>query len=142
MKRVLVDTDVILDLLEKREPFAQDAARLFQAARTGKLELHISALCVSNLYYLLRKRRGHEQALVQLGLLFKMCDIVSVDKQVVLDAMKSRFTDFEDGIQYFAARATNRIEAIVTRNTKDYRHSEIPVMSPRELLNALEMSED
>jgi predicted nucleic acid-binding protein len=140
VSRVLVDSDVVLDFLDKREPFAIEAALLFNAGRTGMLQLNVSALCLSNIYYLLRKRQGHEGALQKLQLLLKFSDVLTVDKGVVIDAMHSKFSDFEDGIQHFSALKSNVVDVIVTRNTKDYRHSELPVMAPKELLQALRIS--
>lgn len=139
--KAFVDTDVIFDFLLRREPFATDAALLFNAGRQGRVQLHVSALCISNIYYLLRKHIGHEETLEKLRLLLRMCDVVEVNGRVILDALESKFKDFEDGIQYHSAVNAGGMDVIVTRNGKDFSTSKIPVMNASGLLQALRSKE-
>jgi len=128
---VLVDTDIVIDFLTKREPFAQEAAQLFNLADHKKVQLYISSLCLNNIYYLLRKVIGHKKTLLLLQQLVEIAEILAVDKQVVINALKSGFNDFEDALQNFTAIENGNIDIIVTRNLKDYKQSKLNVMTAR-----------
>ncbi|MDX9768784.1 MAG: PIN domain-containing protein [Tenuifilaceae bacterium] len=138
MKRVLLDTNIIIDLLAKREPFDQDARKLFSSADKEKVILYTSALSIANIsYVLLRKRKPEEtkQILRKLKLLIR---ILSLDEKVINLALNDNdFNDFEDCLQYYSA-LENKIEIIVTRNLKDFENSKIPVMTARQLNEIIE----
>jgi predicted nucleic acid-binding protein len=138
MKRVLLDTNIIIDLLAKREPFDQDARKLFSSADKEKVILYTSALSIANIsYVLLRKRKPEEtkQILRKLKLLIR---ILSLDEKVMNLALNDNdFNDFEDCLQYYSA-LENKIEIIVTRNLKDFENSKIPVMTARQLNEIIE----
>ncbi len=129
MRKILVDTDIVMDFITKREPFDKDASLLFNMGDKNEIELFISSLCLNNLYYLLRKVIGHKKTIAILMQLVAITEILSVDKQVVLRALHSKFSDFEDALQHFSAVENGSVDVIVTRNLKDYKHSKIPVMN-------------
>jgi predicted nucleic acid-binding protein len=140
--KIFLDTNVALDHLADRQPFAEYAHRIFALAETGELTVCLSALSFSNLYYILRKLKGHTEALdllAKLKLLVRVCTVTEKDIQA---ALSSDFNDFEDGIQYFSAKAEGGVNAIVTRNKADYSASEIPVLSPDEFLAKREQKPD
>ena len=132
--KIFLDTDVALDHLADRQPFAEYAHRLFALAEIGELTVCLSSLSFSNLYYILRKLKGHADALALLGKLKLLVRISSVAEAEIQSALSSSFKDFEDAIQHFAAKAEGGISAIVTRNKGDYSASEIPVLSPDQFL--------
>ncbi len=132
-RRVLVDTDVILDLLLGRQPFFPSASRLFVAFQDGHLEGHVSSLAFANLFYLLRKESGGAEAIAILRTLRLVTRVLTVNEKIIDLALASTFTDFEDAIQYFAAAEWN-LEAIVTRNRRDYKASKIAIVSAEECL--------
>jgi len=132
--KVFLDTDVALDHLADRQPFAEYAHRLFALAETGELTLCLSALSFSNLYYILRKLKGHADALALLGKLKQLARVTTVGEVEIQSALTSSFKDFEDAIQHSAAKAEGGVTAIVTRNKVDYFGSEILVFSPDEFL--------
>jgi len=132
--KVFLDTDVALDHLADRQPFAEYAHRLFALAETGELTVCLSSLSFSNLYYILRKLQGHAEALALLGKLKRLVRVSAVTEAEIQSALSSHFKDFEDAIQHFAAKAEADISVIVTRNKADYFASEIPVLSPDEFL--------
>src|SRR5947209_4416879 len=103
--KIFLDTDVALDHLADRQPFAENAHRLLGLAETGKLILCISSLSFSNLYYILRKLRGHPDALTLLRKLKVLVRVSAVTEVEIESALSSSFKDFEDAIQYFAAKA-------------------------------------
>jgi predicted nucleic acid-binding protein len=134
VQRVLVDTDVILDLLLARQPFYPSASRLFVAFQEGRLEGHVSSLAFSNLFYLLRKEEGGGlEAIAILRKLRLITRVLTVNEKIIDLALASTFTDFEDAIQYFAA-AEWELDAIVTRNRRDYKASKIPIVNAEECL--------
>jgi predicted nucleic acid-binding protein len=140
--KIFLDTDVALDHLADRQPFAEYAHRLFALAETGALTVCVSSLSFSNLYYLLRKLKGHANALVLLGKLKLLVRVSAVTEVEINSALSSSFKDFEDAIQHFAAKAEGGVSAIVTRNKADYSASEIPILSPEEYLAKREPAAD
>jgi predicted nucleic acid-binding protein len=132
--KIFLDTDVALDHLADRQPFSERAHRILALAETNKLDICLSALSFSNLYYLLRKLKGHDAALNLLGLLKQLVKVSAVGEAEIHSALTSSFRDFEDAIQYSAAKSEGGISAIITRNQPDFSGSEIPVMSPDEYL--------
>ncbi len=134
MRRVFLDTNVVIDLLDKREPFWKDAAALFTMAYNGQVELYISSLTYATASYLLRKH-GKEGTRALLGNLRELSKVTAVGETEVDLAMASAFDDYEDALQYFSA-ANAKVEAIVTRNKKDFHASGLPVMSPEEFVKS------
>ena len=128
--KVLVDTDVVIDFITKREPFAQEAAQLFNLADKNQVELYVSSLC-------LRKIVGHKKTIATLQQLVEIVEVLSVDKHVVKNALNSKFSDFEDALQHFTAVENRDADIIITRNLKDYKHSNIPVMTAGSFIELL-----
>ena len=93
----------------------------------------------SNLYYLLRKLKGHAEALALLGKLKLLVRVSAVGETEIQSALSSSFKDFEDAVQHFSAKSESGISAIVTRNKADYSASEIPVLAPDEFLKKFEL---
>ena len=137
MKDLFIDTDVIIDFLIDRKPFSREAAIIFTLIEQRKLKGHISSLTFSNLYYVLRKFESHNKVISKLDSLSKLGIILKVDDQTIRNAITSGFRDFEDSIQYFCALESRKIDVIITRNIKDYRSSELPVMSPGDFLKTM-----
>jgi len=134
MDKVFVDTDIVLDLLMQRHPFYIHAARLFTLADNGKINICISAVYFNDLNYLLAKqydRTGSRKLLVQFK---KLVTVLAVDDKIIDEALISPFPDFEDAIQYHTA-IKNKIPVIITRDLKDYKKSEIPVMTAEMYFN-------
>lgn len=129
MKPLLyVDTDVVLDLLAKRDPFYSAAATLFSMAETDKLTLCVSSLTFSNLFYILRKQLSADAAHQVLCTFRQLVTIVAVDDDIVEKALETGFTDFEDAIQYFAALSAG-CTVLITRNVRHYRKAAIRVVT-------------
>jgi predicted nucleic acid-binding protein len=137
MKDLFIDTDLIIDFLIDRKPFSREAAIIFTLIEQRKLKGHISSLTFSNLYYVLRKFESHNKVISKLDSLSKLGIILKVDDHTIKNAITSGFPDFEDSIQYFCALESKKIDVIITRNIKDYRHSELPVMSPGDFLKTM-----
>jgi len=136
-KEVFIDTDIVLDLLCKREPFYPYAAEVFTLGDKGTLTLVTTPLVFANVFYILRKLLGIEKAKDLLRKLRIMMGIVEIDEKIVDLALNSSFSDFEDGIQYFTARE-HGIQHLLTRNLRDYKGSELIVQTPEEYLKTQE----
>ena len=132
MKHYFVDTNVILDMPD-REGFADAASAIFDAAGRNEIRLSICALSYSTIYYILRRFIGREKALQSLRELSKCVSILPVNQTVIQMALNSNFPDYEDAIQYYCARQDSTIDGIITRNLKDFKLSEIPVLSPQKV---------
>lgn len=137
MKNILIDTDVILDFYFDRKPFSNNASAIFSLIETKKIKGSVTPVIVSNVYYLLRKVGSHNKVIDKLGQLLELVDIISIDKKTILKALQSDFKDFEDGLQNYAAESESKIQAIVTRNFKDFKNSKLSVMSPEAYLKYL-----
>lgn len=132
--RVLVDTDVVLDVIMARLPFARAGAELLDLGEQGVFEVHISALTPLNVFYIARKAKGSRdlrQAIKELLQTVKVCQL---DHSVLTAAFALPFSDYEDAVQHCCATA-NQLDAIVTRNTADYKNATLPVFTPTEFLN-------
>jgi predicted nucleic acid-binding protein len=134
MTDLFIDTDVIIDFLIDRKPYSREAAIIFTLIDNKKMRGYVSSLTFSNLYYILRKLESHNKVIAKLDSLSKMVNILRVDEQIIKNAIASSFPDFEDTIQYFCALDSKKIDVIITRNTKDYKNSGIPVMTPGDFL--------
>jgi predicted nucleic acid-binding protein len=134
MKNIFIDTNVIIDFLADRAPFSEEAAQLFQQSLTGKLTIFVSALSFNNIYYIMRRQFSHKETIKMLLTLSEWTTILEASKETVINSLGSDFSDFEDAIQYFTANSNASIGCIVTRNTKDFKKSELPIMTPGEFL--------
>ena len=135
-KKVFIDSDIILDLLCKREPFYDFAAEVFTLGDTKQIELITTSLVFANVFYILRKLLGIEKAKELLRKLRIIIGVISVDEKIVDLALNSKFSDFEDGLQYFTARE-NEIKIILTRNGKDYKEKDLVIQTPAEYLKMI-----
>jgi predicted nucleic acid-binding protein len=133
MEKVFVDTDIVLDLLSNREPFYSHSAHLFSEADKGKIRIHVSSLTFSNLNYILSRQYSVDKARKKLLKFKTLVTVLSVTDKVVELALSSDFKDFEDGLQYFTA-IENNLKTLLTRNLKDYKTSEITVMTAEQFL--------
>lgn len=130
MTSILIDTDVILDFFFDRQPFAENAAKIFSLCESKEIKGFVTPVIISNVYYLLRKTAKHEKVIEKLKLLVSITEIVIIDKDVILQALNSDFKDFEDALQNYSAELDKEIDLIVTRNTKDFKNSLLAVMTP------------
>ena len=138
--RVLLDTDVILDLLLDREPFAAAAVALASRVERGEIEGCVGAGTITTVHYLARKALGERRAREAVADLLAVFDIVPFTRAVLQGALALPFADFEDAVLHEAARQATA-DVLVTRNLDDYRHATLPVYSPADLVRALESAE-
>lgn len=135
MKKILIDTNIILDLLAKRKSFYQDSKQIFSLADNDLIQLYISALSIANSHYILNellKIKKAKEILRKFKVLVRT--IALSDKIIELALSDSNFKDFEDGIQFYSALEA-KCDLIITRNVKDFKHSTLPIMKPNEFLS-------
>lgn len=133
IKRVLLDSDVVLDVATGREPFVHKSKASLAIVENGYAIGVVSANSVTNIYYVLRKLSSGEKARGFLRTLLEYVSAVPVDHDALKHALQSEFLDFEDGVQHYCA-VKNQCELIITRNTRHYKKSQIRVLEPREFV--------
>jgi len=134
--RVLFDTNVVLDLLLDREPFAGDAERLLSLADAAVLDGVLCADALTTVDYVVAKALGRARSRRLLDELLRICAIVPIDRAVLESALRLDLPDFEDAVVHQAARACEAA-AIVTRDTAGFARGTIPALDPQELLSVL-----
>lgn len=135
MTKVFLDTNIVIDLLDKREPFYIEAVALFTLAYKKKIALYVSPMTYATTSYLLRKH-GKDNTKILLRNFRQLSKVTIADEKVVDDALASSFNDYEDALQYYSA-LSKKVNVIVTRNTKDFSPAKIPVLTPKEFLAQL-----
>jgi predicted nucleic acid-binding protein len=138
MKHIFLDTNVLIDFLAARKPFSIEAAKLFDYALKKKVNIYVATVSYNNIYYILRQSCTHAETIKILAELQEWTEAVDVSQDVIRKALKSDFKDFEDAIQYNCAKALNKIECIVTRDTKDFKSSSLPILTPKEALTMIQ----
>lgn len=136
MKRLFLDTNVILDLLAKRSPFYESIAKIATLADQKKVILVATPISFTTAEYILAKFDSPYNALLKLRKFKIICEVCTVDDEIIEKALNADFPDFEDAVQYFSALKTDST-VIITRNGKDFDHSSIPVLTADEFLRSL-----
>ena len=132
--KVLIDSDVILDLLIDRKPFSKESLDILSWCEKGRITGYWTPVIISNVYYILSKYASEKMARSTIAELNEILEVVSINKSVINLALESKFKDFEDAIQNYAAELNVEIEAIITRNENDYKLSKLSVFSPSDFL--------
>jgi predicted nucleic acid-binding protein len=137
MKKLFLDTNIVIDLLAKREPFYEETAVLFTMADTKMLQLFVSALTFANTNYILLRVMKPEEAKLILRKLKLIVHVLSLDDKIVgLSLNDNGFGDYEDALQYYTA-LENGADAIITRNLRDFQKAKLPVMTAAQFLSSI-----
>jgi len=136
MQKILVDTNIVLDLLAKREAFYVEAQELFTLSDKKKIRLFVSSLTFANTYFIFSQSLKMENARKVLRKFKLLVNILPMDDKIIDLSLDSDFKDFEDAIQYYTA-IENGLELIITRNLKGFRKSQLPVHTAKEYLATL-----
>jgi predicted nucleic acid-binding protein len=134
--RLLVDLNIVLDVLQKREPHLSDSRAIWQAVETGKIEGFLAAHSMTTLFYLSAKQLGSQKATQIIHDILAVFAVASVDQGVIEQALKLGWRDFEDAVQMAAAMSA-KLDYLVTRNRKVYSTQPVPVLEPVECLALL-----
>ncbi|MBP0013736.1 MAG: PIN domain-containing protein [Roseofilum sp. SBFL] len=134
--KVLLDTNIILDYALERQPFFYDSEEIFTAIQNQQVTGYVSASTLSDLYYIIRKKKGKEWAIAFVTRLVHLCEVARCDRQTIDIALKANFNDFEDGIQYGAA-IVNQLDTIITRNIQDFPVTDIQILTSDRLIEQI-----
>jgi predicted nucleic acid-binding protein len=132
-KNVFIDTNVLVDFLDQRQPFYTASVSIMALSERAEIKSSVSAISYNNIYYLLLRTFNHSVARKKLIVLRDIVRVVALDQQIINQAIDSEFADFEDAIQYFSALHVHA-DCIITHNKKHFSHSDIPVLGPVEFL--------
>jgi predicted nucleic acid-binding protein len=137
MKKIFIDTNIVLDVLSRREPFYDEAATLFSLADKKQIELSVSSLTIANTAYVLSRQIDSNKAKSFLRKLRLIVEVLPLDDKIVGLALNDEnFPDFEDGLQYYTA-LENGQNVIVTRNLHDFKHSKLPFMTAGQIIEII-----
>jgi len=134
--KILFDTNIVLDVLLKRQPHVLASAQLFIAIENRRLTGFLAATTVTTIHYLAAKVAGRQHAQQHLTRLLTLFTVAPVTQQVITEAMLLPFGDFEDAVLHECARHAG-VDGIVTRNSTDFTHAILPVYAPEEMLRVL-----
>lgn len=137
MRKVFLDTNILVDLIADRKPFSKYAIEIFDAAETKKVKLFTSSHSIATTYYLLKKYKDDKTLRTIVLGLFDYLVVVPVDTSILTKGLRSRHKDFEDSIQIHCAMTIENISCIVTRNIKDFKASEVTVLAPDEFCETI-----
>jgi len=134
--KVLLDTNVVLDVLLERQPYYSASSEVFILSGKNNIQLFITSTIVTDIYYIVSKVLSKKKAKEFLTNLIEIVDICGVGKNTIIEAMKSDFKDLEDAVQHFTAKV-EKIDIILTRNKKDFKLSEIKILTPSEFIKEI-----
>jgi predicted nucleic acid-binding protein len=132
--KVFLDTNIVIDLLGEREQFYEHAAKIATLADRGEINIVVSALTYPITFYILSRYENREIAKEKLRKFKIISETSNLTNNIVEKALASSFPDFEDSLQYYCALQSN-CNFIITRNTSDFKNSELPVMTPNEFFS-------
>ena len=133
-EKLFLDTNVVIDLLGERESFYYSAAKIATIADKGNARLIVSALTYSTVYYVLSRFEDKEVVKEKIRKFKVIAETSDLTDKIINKGLSSKFTDFEDALQYHCAIKMD-CDIIITRNEKDFKESDIPVLTPDEYLN-------
>jgi len=131
--KVLFDLNIILDVLQEREPFYEISAQLLAHAETGKIHGFIAPHSLTTLFYLIQKDQSASHAKVTITNLLQILKIATIDQSTIEQALSLPYNDFEDAVQMMAA-VQCKADYLVSRNVKDFQPAPLSVVQPSELL--------
>jgi len=134
--KALFDLNIILDVLQEREPFYETSAQLLAYAETGKIQGFIAPHSLTTLFYLIQKDQSSSHAKVTITNLLQILRIATVDQSTIEQALSLPYKDFEDAVQMMAA-VQCKADYLVTRNIKDFQPAPLSVIQPSELLTLI-----
>ena len=131
--KLFLDTNILIDLVADRNPFSNWAYKVFEEQKKSKWQLYVTSNTVLTTYYIAEKEIGKKKALRMINILLKRLIIQPINKSNLISGMSIQFNDYEDAVLHQCAKEIKSLNYIVTRNKKDFKHSEITVVSSEEL---------
>jgi predicted nucleic acid-binding protein len=137
MINILIDSDIILDSLLDRQPFSADSSKVLALCENKNINGFVTGIMIANIYYLLKKEHSSQLILEAIKRLLIFLDVLVINKNIILEAIDSNFSDFEDALQNYSAESYDSITTIITRNIKDYKKSNLSILTPEMFLKTL-----
>lgn len=134
--KLFLDTNVVLDLLGERRPFYNSSAKIATLADKGKIQIIVSALSYATVYYVLSRFEDKEMVKEKIRKFKVIAETSDLTNKVIDKGLSSKFSDFEDSLQYYCA-IKMECDILITRNVKDFKESIIPVLTPDEYLSSI-----
>lgn len=137
--KVLIDTNIVLDVMLKRQPFYESGAAILKLSGKEDMQEFVSASAVTDIYYIVgRNLKDKEKAREQLRKLLKVVSIAAVSENEIKKALELDWNDFEDSVQYSVALLSD-MDGLVTRNAGDYKKAELSIWTPEQFLERMEV---
>ena len=136
MTNILLDTNIILDIALKRQPFFESSSKIFLMMDQNILSSYVTATTITDIYYIALKEKSRNIAREFIINLVSIVDVLGVDQYVIHEALQRDMKDFEDAIQVSAADLRD-IKIIVTRNPRDFNNCGLEVYTPDELIETI-----
>ncbi len=137
MKKIFVDTNILVDLIADRKPFSKFAIEIFAKAEERKIKLYTSSHTIATTHYLLKKYIDEKELREVLHHILDYLNVIAIDMDTIKKGLRSKHKDFEDALQIIAAYSIEKIDCIVTRNVRDFKSAEIPILTPEELIKRI-----
>jgi predicted nucleic acid-binding protein len=131
-----IDINILLDVLQKREPFYEISAHLLASVETGRVKGYVAAHTITTLFYLIKKDRSSAEARATITNLLQFIKVAPIDQNTIEQALNLDYRDYEDAVQMICA-VQCKADCLLTRNLKDYQPALLPVMQPVEFLATL-----
>ncbi|MEK7449236.1 MAG: PIN domain-containing protein [Planctomycetota bacterium] len=138
MKKIFIDTDIFLDTILGRKPHNDFSNKLINLCEKNEIGGYTSSLVIANIYYIINKIANHQKAIHAISKIRSLVTVLSFTDKEIGESINAGFGDFEDGVQYFIA-VNNKIDCIITRNTKDFQKASITILTPKEFLQILKI---
>jgi len=135
--RVVLDTNIILDIALRRENHFLNSSAVFKKIDSSVVYGFVTATTITDIYYIAKKEKGHQITIDFISNLIEIIDVIGIDRQVIIESLASKITDFEDAVQSVSS-FLNNIDYIITRNKKDFSESEVKAITPKEFLYLIE----
>jgi len=133
---ILVDLNVIIDVVQHRQPFYEESAQILDAVVREQVTGWVAAHSMTTLFYVINRLRGRETAVTAINGLLEAFTVAAVDEQVIRKALSWGWADFEDAVQ-MAAAANAGVDYLITRNPRDFQSGTVPVVQPATFLTLL-----
>lgn len=136
--KILLDTNIVLDLLLEREPFCNEAKNIFTMIESNKISGFLCATSITTIYYLINKSVDKSKSDEIVDKLLQLFNITDVNKNILINSLKNNGKDFEDSVIYTSAEYFN-IDVIITRDKKGFNKSNIKVLKPSDFLEEYQL---
>jgi hypothetical protein len=138
--RILVDLNVVIDVIQNRQPFYEDSADVLDGVVRQEVSGWLAAHSLTTLFYVITRSRNRETAVTTLTSLLESFSVATVDDTIIRKALSWGWTDFEDAVQ-MAAAADGKMDYLVTRNLNDFHSGPVPVIQPAALVTMLKQTD-